>query len=585
MAAPKTEPPTVPRDHHRELVSVSLDRRGVQGPERPPDLPRQQRIKTDGAQSGQPDRNKEPRGSGKKPTRWLNFNNALNKLVPGAKFLQYDSGLYALAIGMGACPDWTSTIDWSGKSLENNAFSRLVEAAQSLRANSPRPSLNLEIMRVDYGTLSARYLATLINEYNKSPHGRKIQVFLAGRDVEKMTTDIRDGKRIVVRKNFHTQQWEGHGYAESASVGSYVNNHQAPALPIWSCPATEDKSNQADASNSNRTSCEMGSDYNIESDLEDPDLELLYTAGDDSQNGVHELVTCIAHDSRPSSSRFHLLYSRLNDHLNDSSYRGPSHLEPDGSLSGKALGALADWWNTRWKTYRRDKIILYTGNSYGRFEEVISPTNEVRMPVFLVYKDCRWHICISGHTLPFEYEVQEAEFTVSDGVNTPIESASELVHDLKSTDSNTEMIAEHTQDLVRVVERLEATSFEQTNNINGLMMAVKDLTATVATLAVAVYLKETSSASEVDHLTHRPGEDMVFADLISFDSLEILVRAGRWMATPGTIYALAMGIATDRGTTHPPEWMALSLENQSFDILKPYSNRLMFENTTTKFRV
>lgn len=87
MAAPKTEPPTAPRDHHRELEPVSLDRRGVQGPERPPDLPRQ-RIKIDGAQSGQPNRNKGPRGSGKKPTRWLNFNNALDKLVPGGKFLR-----------------------------------------------------------------------------------------------------------------------------------------------------------------------------------------------------------------------------------------------------------------------------------------------------------------------------------------------------------------------------------------------------------------------------------------------------------------------------------------------------------------
>lgn len=91
MAAPKTEPLTAPRDHHPELVPVSLDGRGVQGPESPPDLPHQ-RIKTDGAQSGQPDRNKEPRGSGKKPTRWLNFNNALNKLLPGAKFLRTPKG-------------------------------------------------------------------------------------------------------------------------------------------------------------------------------------------------------------------------------------------------------------------------------------------------------------------------------------------------------------------------------------------------------------------------------------------------------------------------------------------------------------
>ncbi|THX22600.1 hypothetical protein D6D12_09037 [Aureobasidium pullulans] len=510
-----------PRDHHRELAPVSGDRHGVQCPERPLDLPRQHN-KTDGAQPGQPNRNKGPRGSGKKPTRWLNFNNALNKLVPGAKFLrtprdEYHSGLYALAIAMGAYPDWTSAIDWSARSLENNALSRLVEAAHSLRADSPRQSANLEIMRVNYGILSADHLATLINEYNKSTCGRKIQLFLAERDVEKMTPNIRDAKKIIVRKNFRTQQWEGYGYAESASVGSYVKNQQAPALPIWSCPATEDESNQADVSYLNSTSCEWDSDYDAEPDLEEPELELLCIAGHDFQNGVHELVTCIAHDSRPSSSRFQLLYSRLKDHLDDSSYRGPSDLEPDGSLGGKALGALADWWNSRWKTDQRDKIILYTGNSYGRFEEVTSPTNEVRKPVFLVYKDGRWHICIAGHTLPFEYEVQEAEFTVSDDVNTPMESTSELVHDLNSTGSNTERIAECTQDLARVVERLEATSFEQTNTINGLMMAVKDLTATVATLTTAMQSKDTSLAPEVDHLTHRPGEEIVFADLISFD--------------------------------------------------------------------
>jgi len=102
-------------------------------------------------------------------------------------------------------------------------------------------------------------------------------------------------------------------------------------------------------------------------------------------------------------------------------------------------------------------------------------------------------------------------------VNTPRDTASELVHDLKSTDSNTEIIAERTQDLARVVERLEATSFKQTNTINGLSMAVKDLTATVATLTTAMQAKQTSSAPEVDHLTHRPGEKIVFADLISFD--------------------------------------------------------------------
>lgn len=299
MAAPKTEPLTAPRDHHPELVPVSLDGRGVQGPESPPDLPHQ-RIKTDGAQSGQPDRNKEPRGSGKKPTRWLNFNNALNKLLPGAKFLrtpkggkiswvitqyiltaiEYDSGLYALAIGMGAYLDCTSAIDWSARSPENNAFCRLIEAAHSLRAGSPRLSAKFKIMRVEYGTLSSRYLATLINKYNKSPQERKTELFLAERDVEKMAPDIRDAKKIVVRKNFRTQRWEGYGYAESASVGSYVKNHQAPALPIWSRPATEDESNQADASYLNSTSCEWDSDYDAEPDLEEPELELMFTAGE-----------------------------------------------------------------------------------------------------------------------------------------------------------------------------------------------------------------------------------------------------------------------------------------------------------------
>lgn len=135
-------------------------------------------------------------------------------------------------------------------------------------------------MRVEYGTLSSRYLATLINKYNKSPQERKIELFLAERDVEKMAPDIRDAKKIVVRKNFRTQRWEGYGYAESASVGSYVKNHQAPALPIWSRPATEDESNQADASYLNSTSCEWDSDYDAEPDLEEPELELMFTAGE-----------------------------------------------------------------------------------------------------------------------------------------------------------------------------------------------------------------------------------------------------------------------------------------------------------------
>lgn len=194
--------------------------------------------------------------------------------------IEYDSGLYALAIGMGAYLDCTSAIDWSARSPENNAFCRLIEAAHSLRAGSPRPSAKLEIMRVEYGTSSSIYLATLINEYNKSPQESNIGLFLAERDVEKMAPDIRDAKKIVVRKNFRTQQWEGYGYAENASVGSYVNNHQAPALPIWSCPVTEDESNQADASYLNSTSYERDSDYDAEPDLEEPELEFLFTAGD-----------------------------------------------------------------------------------------------------------------------------------------------------------------------------------------------------------------------------------------------------------------------------------------------------------------
>jgi len=43
-----------------------------------------------------------------------------------------------------------------------------------------------------------------------------------------------------------------------------------------------------------------------------------------------------------------------------------------------------------------------------------------------------------------------------------------------------------------------------------------------------------------------------------------------------------MGIATDPGVKRAPNWQTLSREKQSFDILKPISNRLIFENTTGK---
>ena len=43
-----------------------------------------------------------------------------------------------------------------------------------------------------------------------------------------------------------------------------------------------------------------------------------------------------------------------------------------------------------------------------------------------------------------------------------------------------------------------------------------------------------------------------------------------------------MGIATDPGAKRAPNWQTLSREKQSFDILKPISNRLIFENTTGK---
>lgn len=80
-----------------------------------------------------------------------------------------------------------------------------------------------------------------------------------------------------------------------------------------------------------------------------------------------------------------------------------------------------------------------------------------------------------------------------------------------------EDVAESHQALARVVERIEATSFEQINTINGLMMAVNDLTVTVAALINAMQTNGKSSAQQVDHMDPEVDEEVEVADLISFD--------------------------------------------------------------------
>lgn len=90
-------------------------------------------------------------------------------------------------------------------------------------------------------------------------------------------------------------------------------------------------------------------------------------------------------------------------------------------------------------------------------------------------------------------------------------------------------------------------------------------------------------------------------------ALNILVRDGRWMATPGTsewlktmltkmlltllrereresaVYALALGVTTYHPVTRPPNWHILSREKQIFGILEPHSNILFFQSTPKPF--
>lgn len=82
----------------------------------------------------------------------------------------HESGLYALAIGMVAHPDNTQFVDWSGRSLENTAFARLVYAVHKIRSQHDDNSVKLETLRVDNSTMSFQGVAGLIAYHNPN-HG------------------------------------------------------------------------------------------------------------------------------------------------------------------------------------------------------------------------------------------------------------------------------------------------------------------------------------------------------------------------------------------------------------------------------
>ena len=217
---------------------------------------------------------------------------------------------------------------------------------------------------------------------------------------------------------------------------------------------------------------------------------------------------------------------RFKDHLESASYRGPSELEPDGTLSSKALGAMVDWWNSRWKTDLRDKRTLYTGNSSGCFEEATTPSNEEFDQVFLVHTRGRWFICVSGQTLPEEDEEDEEDdtSTIVGGLYAPSHTPPESVGAGRSNEfvSGREMVPygapESSQALTRINYQPRTTSTDQNCTTESVIMAVEDLTATVATLTSAMQTNESSCVRQIDNLAPDDDEEEVESvNLISFD--------------------------------------------------------------------
>ncbi|THZ81731.1 hypothetical protein D6C84_06343 [Aureobasidium pullulans] len=455
-------------------------------------------------QPGPSNSSQQPSGE---PISWLHFDNSLQYMLPGVSVLSvpndskkvrlswlipadclgYGSGLYALAMGMAADPDRTEAIDWEGRSPENTAFARLIDAVQQIRSRPlDKRNVGLEMLSAGGSTVAFHHLVVLIDYCNENPYEPKIDLFLAERGcIETKTPRFQDCKK-----------WEGCGYAESAHNGTYRYQHVDSA------------------------------DVYVIND-EESRLELHETPGDAFESGLNGLAISIAHDNSPWSREAEIICVRFKDHLESPSYRGPSELEPDGTLSSKALGAMVDWWNSRWKTDLRDKRTLYTGNSSGCFEEATTPSKEEFDQVFLVHKRGRWFICISGHSLPEEDEEDEEDDTstiVVGGLYAPSHTPPESVGAERSNEfvSGREMVPygapESSQALTYINHQPRITSTEQNNTTEGLIMAVKYLTVTVATLTSAMQTNGSSSVRQIDHLAPDDDEEEVESvNLISFD--------------------------------------------------------------------
>lgn len=185
------------------------------------------------------------------PISWPDFDNSLQYMLPGASllsvpndgkkvrlswlipadFLGYESGLYALAIGMAADPDRTEAIDWEGRSPENTAFARLIDAVQQIRSRPlDKRNVGLEMSSAGGSTVAFHHLVVLIDYCNENPYEPEIDLSLAGRGcIETKTPHFQDCKKTLVRRNPDTLQWEGCGYAESAHGGTYRYQHEESA--------------------------------------------------------------------------------------------------------------------------------------------------------------------------------------------------------------------------------------------------------------------------------------------------------------------------------------------------------------------
>ncbi|TIA06425.1 hypothetical protein D6C81_09909 [Aureobasidium pullulans] len=310
----------------------------------------------------------------------------------------------------------------------------------------------------------------------------KIELFLAemGR-IEAKTPHLPDSKKVVVRRSPQTRQWEGCGYADTAYKGEYVDHHEG----------------QHDHA---KVTYELGC------------FKVIITPGDGYHNGLFGLAMGIT-GSEDFEMREMEVFADLRRCMDGTTYKDLATAEMKGPLSSKVLGAVADSWNRRCGSNHAKKISLYTGYIGGKFQEVTMQTTEERKRVIFAYQDSRWSICLSRQSSPFDSEGKRN----TDLANNPIPVHEKNVSVAAEKIDVVENVAESPQALARVVERLEATFFEQINTINGLMMAVNDLTVTVAALTNAMQTNGKSSAQQVDHMDPEVDEEVEVADLITFD--------------------------------------------------------------------